>query len=214
MNKMMINTQAGSTLFISLIMLVVISLIGLSSVRMAQTDEIMAENFEDKAFALEVAEQAVKEVENWIVSNQISGFDLAVQDCEKTNCFNDNCIKGMCLTAYIDENGQCIQSKTQPWSDTNIQSDYPLMSSTHVVNVWEDNKLHQFVTNKYSNEFGKAKYIVEFICFSANSEELNSKHNFKDKNSWSELFRITVVASGKQKHNRVMLQSIFKQGRI
>ncbi|BCE02393.1 pilus assembly PilX family protein [Marinicellulosiphila megalodicopiae] len=206
------RNQSGSVLFISLIMLIVISMIGVSGIRMSQADSIMTFNFEDKAFALEVAEHAVVEVENWLVENKISAFELAIKGCKESNCFNLDCKNGLCLSAYMDIDGQCIQSEIELWSDDNIQTNFSLMAVDQKINLWESNKYHQLVKNKYADEFTKAKFIVEFICFSANSQEINNQSSFKDKNAWSQLFRITVLATGKNKENKVMLQSLFKQG--
>lgn len=61
-----INKQTGVALVLSLILLTVLTLLGLTSMRNATLEEKMAYNMRDLGLAFEAAESGLREAENWL----------------------------------------------------------------------------------------------------------------------------------------------------
>ncbi|EMR14305.1 type IV fimbrial biogenesis protein PilX [Methylophaga lonarensis MPL] len=60
--------QTGATLIISLIVLVLMTIIGLAAMRSSMMQERMASNTRDYELASQAAETALREAENWLIS--------------------------------------------------------------------------------------------------------------------------------------------------
>jgi len=63
------NGQSGAVLFVSLIMLLVLSVIGVTAMQTTTLEEKMAGNLRDQTLAFQAAEAALREGETWL-SNQ------------------------------------------------------------------------------------------------------------------------------------------------
>lgn len=61
-------SQSGATLAVSLLMLLVITVIGVSSIQVANLEEKMSANTQDKTASFEAAESALKGGENWLMN--------------------------------------------------------------------------------------------------------------------------------------------------
>jgi len=207
------NKQTGSVLIISLIMLLIISMIALNSIQSNRAESIMSFNFSDKYYALQLAERSLVEVEDWLVQEKITYFDLMGEGCIQNNCFNEDCLHGLCLTAKIDSLGRCIKTKMQPYADLTVKTDYPLLVNGKDMIVWDNKKYHNKI-NKISNDTKiDAKFIVEFVCFDNDLSEIN-QYELKNKKIWQPVFRVTVKAYGENINNKVMLQSLFMVGSL
>lgn len=71
------RTQRGSVLIISLIIMVVLTILGVSGMKTTQLEEKMAGNLKDSQLAFQAAEATLKQAEQYIDSNivSISSFD-------------------------------------------------------------------------------------------------------------------------------------------
>lgn len=63
------DSQVGSALIVSLVMLLLISLIGISSMQGTILQERMASNLQDRNIAFQASERALKVGENWLADN-------------------------------------------------------------------------------------------------------------------------------------------------
>jgi len=206
--------QNGQVLLISLIFLIVLSLIGVSSIKTANSEQFMAHQFEDKEFALEAAEDALVEAEQWISNVTINPFIHAKESCSgDSRCFDQDCTNGLCLTGYLDSGDKCVLQNKDPWADkVELSNNYLKDGKGDLVNVWGDENRYKLVDGLYPNAVGKAKYIIEFYCFTQKDPNGVPPSPFPDdRHAWSQLYRITVLASGKSTETRVMLQSTFKK---
>lgn len=70
--KFSYSTQTGSALIVSLIMLLLISLIGVSSMQGTILQERMASNLHDRNIAFQASERALREGETWLAPNALS----------------------------------------------------------------------------------------------------------------------------------------------
>jgi type IV pilus assembly protein PilX len=111
--------QRGSSLVIALIFLIVLTILGLVSVRSSTLQERMAGNDRDRAIAFEAAEAALRDAERDILANLTpeSPFDAA-------------CTNGLCLPSTV----ATPQWRTVPWAGATSRiygvasgaGDYPL----------------------------------------------------------------------------------------
>ena len=88
------NKQSGIVLIISLIMLLLLTLIGVTSMQVTGLEEKMAGNFRDQNIAFQAAESTLKEAEIFVVNNPIDAtiYDgtnglLNFSDSEPANFF-------------------------------------------------------------------------------------------------------------------------------
>lgn len=65
----------GAALIVSLIMLVVMSLLGVTSMSTSRLEERMAGNARDRSYAFEAAETALIDGENYIGNDEVKSFD-------------------------------------------------------------------------------------------------------------------------------------------
>lgn len=71
-SKLSYPAQTGSALIVSLIMLLLISLIGVSSMQGTILQERMASNLHDRNIAFQASERALREGETWLAPNALS----------------------------------------------------------------------------------------------------------------------------------------------
>jgi len=206
--------QNGQALLLALIFLVVLSLIGVSSIKTATSEESMTYQYEDKEFALEAAEAALKEAEQWVSNISINPLIHAKSDCSgDTRCFTDDCENGLCLTGYIDSSDKCILQNLDPWADrTDLSDNYLKDGSGELINIWKNESKNSLVNSQYPGSSSKAQYIIEFYCFTQKDPDGVPPAAYPDdRHAWSQLYRITALATGKSENSKVMLQSTLKK---
>ena len=87
--------QRGVALFISLVLLLVLTIAGVSAVQTTSLEERMARNTHDTLIAFQAAESALREAEGWIIANVNSVAQ-----------FDDNGAGGLWTTMPYDEADQ------------------------------------------------------------------------------------------------------------
>ncbi|MBV1915218.1 MAG: pilus assembly protein [Pseudomonadales bacterium] len=187
--------QTGSVLVIGLIILLVITFIGISSISSSRLELKMANNDRNHNLALQAAEAALREGEQ--VADSTSAKVLA----------NDTCTGGYCTSR-----GNEIAL------DTATALAAVFCSANYVPERWETGcggtSLEVWTTAGRSMAYaGTAipgvavdpRYIIEFLsdvdCPGSAVGSLNC-----------ELFRITALGYGGTETSPVMLQSIFRKG--
>ena len=173
----------GSILLVSLVLLLVMTVAGLTGVKMATLDEKVSGNYQDQQMAFYAAEAALKEAEQFIANNR---FTLAN--------FTASCADGFCFSGSdSDDVGSCDPGMAQPWQTGAL---------------WSTDDQHRTTSVSISGISAQAKYIIEFRCYIAKepSGPLPDPANRRD---WAEFFRITALASGGSGDSRVMLQSSY-----
>ena len=101
--------QQGVALFISLVLLLVLTIAGVSAVQTTSLEERMARNTHDNLLAFQSAESALREAEGWILANVGS-----------TAIFTDGGTNGLWTTAPYDEADQRWEEDI--WADGSAQS--------------------------------------------------------------------------------------------
>ncbi|MGZ8216461.1 pilus assembly PilX family protein [Methylomagnum sp.] len=101
------STQTGSALIISLMILLILSLLGLSAVQVSTVEEKMAGNLRDANLAFQAAEIALRDGENFMLS----------RTPEEYAALDFNCTNGLYLTGDFDCNGA---DATPIWDNANM----------------------------------------------------------------------------------------------
>lgn len=68
----MTRKQKGVALFVSLVLLLVLTIVGVSAVQTTSLEERMARNTHDNVLAFQAAESALREAEQWVAANVVS----------------------------------------------------------------------------------------------------------------------------------------------
>lgn len=185
--------QCGSTLIITLILLLIMTMLGVTNMRSANMQMKMASNTQSRQNVFHAAEFALSAAEFNIIAD---GYDpIAVQPECSTNCYNDTCKHGLCFNGVFDSGAilpECelaTVDATPYWLDKNI---------------WNSTGFHQTVSIP-SSELDDAKFIVEFMCHVDSGEfaECSILAPF----DCAALYRVTSLAVSEDGLSHVMLQS-------
>lgn len=183
----------GSTLIITLIILLIMAMLGVTNMRSASMQMKMANNTQSRQSTFHAAEFALSAAELNIIED---GYDpIAAQPECTTNCYNDKCNHGLCFNgvfesgAILPECQLATVDATPYWLDKNI---------------WSSTALHQTVSIPNS-DLDDAKYIVEFMCY-VNSGEF-SECSILAPLDCAALYRVTSLAVSGDGLSHVMLQS-------
>lgn len=176
-------TQKGIVMVVALVMLVLITLLGLTSVRTLTIEEKMASNSYDRNIAFQSAETVLREAENIAGTQALpangpnGGFPGTAMVCNAPN--NGSCTNGLCSTP----DPTC----TPRWEDatfTGWQTATPAISATLAGNA--------------------PQYIIEYLgnTFPCDPSNASSTANCKR-------YRVTVRSEPGEGRASVTLQSIF-----
>lgn len=196
--------QSGTALIVSLIILAVVTLLGITSMQSSNTELKLAASMRDRGVAFEAAEAAIAIVEKNLADDPPSRMDL-LSTCSGSNCYNKTCQNGLCfdgdyLLSYSEYECQVADyaettRRVNFWSDTTL-------------NVWNTANRHK--TIKVDSLKTDVKYIVEFLCFVARDQETPFTELANENNNGAPLFRVTVLADGNGGRASVALQSTYK----
>jgi type IV pilus assembly protein PilX len=164
-------------------------MLGIATVDTSGLEMRMASNSRDHQFAFEAAEHALSFLEDQISLTGFSNQSLANQSCGSV-CFESSCSGGYCF------NG------SQPLEWNNCRLNAMVTEPYESELLWRDQSgFHQSLALDRIN----VKYIVEFRCYTSLDDAVPmSATNF------TQVYRITVFASGPAGRGRAMLRSTLK----
>lgn len=193
----MLAKQQGSTLMVSLIMLLLLTIVGMAGMQMTSLEERMAGNFRNHALSFQAAEAALAEAERY-VENTAFNLTNFQTGCSGNQCFKASCENGLCFNGTFPVSTtpakECVVGTAKPWESWAL---------------WADNSKTRVATT-LAGTSTTAKYIVEFRCFILRDSAFNSP----DKTvlaQWSLAFRITALATGGTDDSQTMLQTTYKK---
>lgn len=196
--------QSGTALIVSLIILAVVTLLGVTSMQSSNTELKLAASQRDRGVAFEAAEAALAIVEKNLADDPPQR-DKLFSTCSGTGCFATNCAGGLCFDgSYLisDSEFACevadyagTSRRINFWSDPNLD-------------VWITENRHQTV--KIDNLKTDVKYIVEFLCYVPRDNETPFSEKTGENNNGAPLFRVTALAEGNGGRAAVALQSTYK----
>ena len=115
--------QRGSILIVSLGLLAILSLIGLSGANTTTLEERMSGNFRDQQVAFQAAEAVLADAESWIEANDLATITAANPNaCIDGQCFDSNCTNGLCFNGTQAKTyGQCqhVEPQSPVWARDN-----------------------------------------------------------------------------------------------
>ncbi|MEM7363079.1 MAG: PilX N-terminal domain-containing pilus assembly protein [Pseudomonadota bacterium] len=182
-----IASQQGVALFLSLVMLLLLTILGVSSVQTTSMQERMARNARDTNLAFQSAEAALRDGEDWIETNLISLAPFEAGGAEAGGLYYENDFDETSNWRAIDwDNDQACGSSTAPtgtrWGDTTVPG----------VCV-------------------QPKYIVEHVKTVISDQDLLNLDNIgQDTGAGrAQIFRITSYGTGGSATAHVMIQATY-----
>jgi len=199
--------QQGGVLIVSLILLLILTIVGVSGMKMTSLEERMSGNYKDHEMAFQAAEAALVEAENFIENANLTTSDFYTDPaCSGTNCFKSDCTGGtingsgggLCFTGDFAVSSEPVNScevdNSKPWEDMTRWA-----TAGQVANA-----------SSLTDLAAEAKFIIEFRCFTVRDDS-NASADPAVLAQWALLFRITALANGGTSDSRVMLQSTYKK---
>lgn len=175
--------QQGSALLISLVLLALLTLTGITAIDSSTLEKKITGNFRDLQVTLHAGETALLEAEKFVESTTFDLFDFTV-DCQKGLCFSGN---------NSDSIRLCRTFGDAPWQDELLWK-------------YGSNRSRQL----FSNKDLIAQYIVEFQCYLPADSD-GPDPDLTNPNDWSKFFRITVKVESLLGGSNVMLQTTYKK---
>lgn len=195
----MYSNQRGSTLLISLILLLLFTIVGMASVRNVGFNQKMSSNYRDADLSFQAAEAVLREGEDYIdaLSAGVKAYHFSV-DCLVGDCFTNTCGNGLCFNGTHSENNQCVDTP-------------PVVPFVEQDAVWESQTRSIESTLNFPGLPASPRFLIEFMCYVPRVDDAKPELDFTYPiGDWSYLFRVTSYASGANGTSRVMLQSTYK----
>lgn len=201
--KSSFEVQRGVVLLVALVLLLVLTVTGLSAMRLTSVEERMTANFSDRNIAFQSAEAALRDAEQFLDGKDYQLENLYT-DCSANECFNKNCTNGLCFNGTF--------ASTDPTTCeivpiTNAEDEIFQNAAN-----WADGSGKYIEASLDLDGTGgipKAKYMIEFSCFVL-LDAVNSGPRY-DPVFWEPIYRITALGSGRNPNTRVMLQSTYRK---
>lgn len=202
--------QKGAALIISLIILGVLTLIGVTSMQRSGLELKMVSSAHDRSVAFEGVETALLKIEEQLSSNP-PPLANHYSNCSGLGCFNTECKNGLCFAGEFypsQERAQCYISDPESKNQKDFWSDNEL-------DVWASAARHSTISIDGLNT--PVKYIIEFLCFTNVGAELGAGFSTQgatattsENENYKPLYRITAMASGNASRATVVLQSTYR----
>lgn len=182
------NKQRGVVLIVALVLLLVVTLLGITVMNGATLDFKMTNNSQERQQAFNAAEAALSQAEASLIA------DTAPQP----SAYNSTCDKGLCFSgvnAAVPGTCNVIPASgtipNDPWSDTGLK-------------VWADGSGKYIQASTISSDIKvSARYIIEFRCYVPDADTGTVNGNA--------LYRITARGYSAAGNAQVMLQSAFRR---
>ncbi len=190
--------QDGSILVVSMIILLMMTMIGASSMRSSGVQMKMVNNQKIRQDVFQAAEKVLSIVEAEIVSDgHDSNLLTLLQDDCTVGCYVDACTGGLCFSgeypAGSNESACLLSGKAVPNSKDKA--------------IWDNDALHRTLSVA-DEDLGDVKYIKEFMCYVDKST--TSDCSPLNEVDCAALFRVTVLAASENQHSKVMLQTTVR----
>lgn len=216
-----LNKQGGSTLIVSLVLLLIVTTIGLASMQSTSLELKIASTTKERNTAYAAAEAALSEAEqslrDGIIDIDRKNFYTScsggncTSDCSGTGCFTESCQGGLCFAGNY--NASMADETECEVNPSSFSASIAPQEFWKEDSYWTDTSSHFSVNVPGLNE--PAKYIVEFMCFADSgrggfTSRLRAANSKTVNNNLGEpIFRITSLAQSNTGRSDVMLQSIF-----
>jgi type IV pilus assembly protein PilX len=191
--SILFKSQCGVVLVVSLIMLLLLTLIGLSAMQSTGLEEKMAGNMRDRNIAFQAAEAALRDAESDISSTaatpRISGLSNFSADCG-AGTTSDTTDNGLCYNGAAGFPG--ATGSTLTWPTENMMTAAPSVAYGSFTGV----------TQLSSNLTAQPRYIIEGLQGTPGTD--------CDRSGGAFCYRITVRAQGINVNTVVWLQTVYR----
>ncbi|MBT4162161.1 MAG: hypothetical protein HOC70_15005 [Gammaproteobacteria bacterium] len=183
------RNQQGVALFLTLTILLILTILGVSSIQTTSMQERMARNYRDVNIAFQGAEAAVAEAEEYLES--ITNIGTFPDDPDISDTLSNACSAGLCTST----------DGRSRWQQADGIVD------------WDDNSTHKTTTTTAA-ELGAAddpKYFVEYVAKVTIEQDTLNIGNVGEGGSSGRayIFRITSRGSGGTTESAAMIQSLY-----
>ena len=194
------GNQKGALILLTLLILLVISMLGMSSVDSTGLEMKMSSNSREQQQAFEAAEYTLSWVENALATTGYFSTPSVTNDVDG-DAGNGLC--GAVCFSSIGTNGYYFNGDITPYSDPGAWDTCALLppaTEPYADPVtWSTSDRHR--TLVIPNSDIVAKYIIEYWCYTApNAGVLDAANNKR-------MYRITAYTVGESGRARVMLRS-------
>lgn len=173
--------QQGVALFISLMILLIVTVLGLSAIQMTSLQEQMARNASDISIAFLAAESAINDAEA-LIESKTSLVDFKPITTNKNGLYTEAAVNAASNQSQVD------------WQADTAANTFYISAATPVAGAAE-----------------QPKYIIEHLkSIVAEEDTLNLDNIGQGTGSGlSEVFRVTVYGTGGTADAHVMVQSTY-----
>lgn len=208
------QNQRGVVLLVALVFLLILTVAGVSAMRLANVEERMTGNFSQRNQAFQAAEAALVEAERFLDAQnfqQVNFFTGGDCDPNQHTCFYNEdasnaptCNNGLCFFGTYPADGECSLTAVGNAADEAFQQQ----------DVWDNQS--RLATVTANGEIPPARFLIEFRCFAVKDPDNPRDDQFDADNQyipsyWEPLYRITALGFGDNPNVRVMLQSTFRR---
>ncbi len=204
------NTQRGAILIMSMTILLLMTVIGLASIRSSGVQMKMANNQQIRQKVFQAAELTLHDIEEEIildglgneVLDRLQGCTVGDPDCYDSGCGGGLCFRGEYLVG--DPENACQLFPTVAPSDP-----VDLLPYWKRPNFWDDaNAAHYSRFPIPDSRVSSVKYIKEFMCYV--NRDVSATCQASGGNECAALFRVTALAISQDERSKVMLQSTVR----
>ncbi len=177
--------QRGAALLVALVMLLLITMIGVSSMQTTTLEEKMAANYRDYDIALQMAEMAMAEAEQYIEDSvSVVGH------------FTSDCNNGLCSARDYDDD-------YDRWND-------PAFCSGDIFSSGCSKSVEVDGITANAAVAANPRYIIENLTsLATEDDELNQDNDSYGDVASITVFRITAYGTGGSPNTHVMLQATY-----
>ena len=197
----MLNQQGGNTLIISLVLLLTLTIVGVSSTTGVSLNQRMASNFRDSDLAFQAAEAALTEGERLAlrVAEAFNQTTLAHigPTCGTADCFQPGCVDGLCFDGSYDPVATC-----------DLQAPHPNPATDE--ETWTTDGVFRESAVNYPGLVERPKFIVEFLCYIPVVDPVPAFPGQYDPGSYRMHFRVSSYAIGASGNSEIVLQSTLQ----
>jgi type IV pilus assembly protein PilX len=198
-----VNSQKGVALIVSLILLIVISMLGLSAAQLAIQEEKASRNDNDRQIALHAAEAALEDAELDIEASPDTEKSRSyIFSKNSTVGFSDN-DEGTCGAGegniFL---GLCAGSSdpAKPvWLAANLNDDKSMPSNAVPYGTFTG---RTFPVGKGTLPCKLPKYVIELLIYNRQGESADRASYF---------YRITAIGFGARESTNIVLQSYYRK---
>lgn len=191
----------GATLVVTLIILIAVSLIGISTAHIALLGEKSSRNDRDRKVAFQAAEAALLDAETDISQSPDQGNSRSMLfAADRTEGFVEGCSIGA-DSPYLGLCRQGGDSEVAAWLSVDFLDDSAKTTRTVPYGMFTG---RPFETGQGMSPSRTPRYIIELMPYVAAGENAEIEHR-------SYLYRITAVGFGAKEGTRVMLQTVYRK---